>query len=303
ASPAGPAPSHPGTSRRRSPPGPVRLRQELWSRLRAPLLPRRPALPCPPDRPDRADRPDRPDRPAAGPTHTPRGDDDRPGELRRRAGRGDLARAAGCPRRAGRSPHPRPPRAPADRSGAPGGGLPVHLLPHPAGAAAPLAPGRRGAAGRWGGPSRVALVPGGRGGRGSPGVAGRAGVPGRPGRGVAWARELLARTLQRPGRYTCFGLHEWAMVYRTRQVRHQQVPLRLGAEGTDEVVRAHPLRCTHFDAFRFFTEDAVPRNERHLDRASQLELEQPGCLHANMDTYRVAMKLGPAVPGELLLDC
>src|SRR5699024_8526734 len=98
-------------------------------------------------------------------------------------------------------------------------------------------------------------------------------------------------------------MHEWAMVYRTRQVRHQQVPLRLGAEGTDEVVRAHPLRCTHFDAFRFFTDDAVPRNEQPLDRASQLQREQPGCLHANMDTYRVAMKLGPAAPGELLLDC
>ena len=123
------------------------------------------------------------------------------------------------------------------------------------------------------------------------------------GEGVAWARELLQGTLGRPGRYTCFGLHEWAMVYRTRDVRHDQVPLRLGAEGTDEVVRAHPLRCTHFDAFRFFTGDAVPRNERPLDRASQLRLEQPGCLHANMDTYRMAMKLGPAVPGELLLDC
>ena len=47
----------------------------------------------------------------------------------------------------------------------------------------------------------------------------------------------------------------------------------------------------------------MPRNERPLDRASQLRLEQPGCLHANMDTYRVAMKLGPAVPGDLLLDC
>lgn len=123
------------------------------------------------------------------------------------------------------------------------------------------------------------------------------------GDGVAWTRELLAGTLDRPGRYNCFGLHEWAMVYRTREVRHGQVPLRLGAEGTDQVVRAHPLRCTHFDAFRFFTDDAVPRNERPLDRASQLQLEQPGCLHANMDTYRVAMKLGPAVPGELLLDC
>ncbi|HIZ34792.1 MAG TPA: 3-methyladenine DNA glycosylase [Candidatus Ruania gallistercoris] len=123
------------------------------------------------------------------------------------------------------------------------------------------------------------------------------------GEGVTWARELLEGTLSRPARYTCFGLHEWAMVYRTSDVRHEQVPLRLGAEGTDAVVRAHPLRCTHFDAFRFFTDDAAPRNERPLDRASQLQVEQPGCLHANMDCYRIAMKLGPVVPGELLLDC
>src|SRR5699024_9883355 len=112
----------------------------------------------------------------------------------------------------------------------------------------------------------------------------------------------LRGTLGRPGRFNCFGLHEWAMVYRAQEVRHSQVPLRLGQEGTDEVVRSHPLRCTHFDAFRFFTDEAAPRNERRLDRASQMDLEQPGCLHANMDTYKLALKLGPAVPGELLLD-
>lgn len=122
------------------------------------------------------------------------------------------------------------------------------------------------------------------------------------GAGVAWAEELLRGTLGRSGRFNCFGLHEWAMVYRTKEVRHGQVPLRLGPEGTDEVVRSHPLRCTHFDAYRFFTDEAAPRNERSLDRASQLNLEQPGCLHANMDTYKLAMKLGPAVPGELLVD-
>jgi len=31
--------------------------------------------------------------------------------------------------------------------------------------------------------------------------------------------------------------------------------------------------------------------------------EQPGCLHAAMDCYKWALKLGPLVPGELLLDC
>src|SRR5699024_3415793 len=93
------------------------------------------------------------------------------------------------------------------------------------------------------------------------------------GAGGRWARELLRGTLGRPGRFNCFGLHEWAMVYRAEEVRHRQVPLRLGHEGTDEVVRSHPLRCTHFDAFRFFTDEAAPRNERRLDRASQMDLE------------------------------
>jgi len=31
--------------------------------------------------------------------------------------------------------------------------------------------------------------------------------------------------------------------------------------------------------------------------------EQPGCLHAGMDLYKWAGKLGPLIPGELLLDC
>lgn len=31
-------------------------------------------------------------------------------------------------------------------------------------------------------------------------------------------------------------------------------------------------------------------------------MEQPGCLHAGMDLYKWAVKLGPLVPGELMLD-
>ena len=38
-------------------------------------------------------------------------------------------------------------------------------------------------------------------------------------------------------------------------------------------------------------------------RERQVALEQPGCLHATMDLYKWATKLGPLVPGELLLDC
>ncbi|MFF2052542.1 3-methyladenine DNA glycosylase [Leifsonia sp. NPDC058194] len=112
---------------------------------------------------------------------------------------------------------------------------------------------------------------------------------------------ILRSTAARPGQFGCFGLHEWAMVYRQDETRHA-VPLRLGGAATDEVVEAHDLRCTHIDAFRFFTPDAVPRNRFAPTRETQPELEQPGCLHAGMDVYKWAMKLGPLVPGELLLD-
>ncbi len=92
------------------------------------------------------------------------------------------------------------------------------------------------------------------------------------------------------------------MVYRDGQHRHP-LPLRLGQAGTDAVVAAHPVRCSHFDAFRFFTPAAVGRNRLQPTRATQVDLEQPGCLHATRDLYKWAYKLGPAVPGDLLLDC
>ncbi|MGH1548074.1 3-methyladenine DNA glycosylase [Leifsonia poae] len=112
---------------------------------------------------------------------------------------------------------------------------------------------------------------------------------------------ILRSTAARPGRFGCFGLHEWAMVYRQDEHRHP-VPLRLGQIATDAVVESHELRCTHIDAFRFFTSDAVPLNRYAPTRETQPELEQPGCLHAGMDVYKWAMKLGPLVPGEVLLD-
>ena len=105
-------------------------------------------------------------------------------------------------------------------------------------------------------------------------------------------------TGSRPGQFGCFGLHEWAMVYRAAEHRHA-VPLRLGQEGTDAVVEASELRCTHLDAFRFFTPEAVSRNARVATptglptREAQADLEQPGCLHAGMDLYKWAVKLGP----------
>ncbi|AYY12546.1 3-methyladenine DNA glycosylase [Actinobacteria bacterium YIM 96077] len=121
---------------------------------------------------------------------------------------------------------------------------------------------------------------------------------------VTWVRDLLAATASRPAFTGCFGLHEWAMVYRTRpgEVRHEDWPLRLGHEGTDAVVESHQVRCSHVDAFRFFTEDARPRNALQPTRDQQATLEQPGCLHANMDLYKWAYKLAPLVSSELITD-
>jgi len=121
---------------------------------------------------------------------------------------------------------------------------------------------------------------------------------------VSFVADLLAATAARPAATGCFGLHEWAMVYREPAGAHRhRLPLRLGEAGTDAVVEAHRIRCTHIDAFRFFTPDAVPRNTLTPTRATQTAMEQPGCLHANMDLYKWALKLGPLVPGDLLLDC
>lgn len=113
--------------------------------------------------------------------------------------------------------------------------------------------------------------------------------------------ELSAAVLSRPARFGCFGLHEWAMVYRQDEHRHP-VPLRLGQRGTDAVVESHQINCSHYDAFRFFTPEATPRNSLQPTRETQCALDQAGCLHANMDLYKWCIKLGPLVPGELLLD-
>ncbi len=119
---------------------------------------------------------------------------------------------------------------------------------------------------------------------------------------AAWVADLLERTTARPVQLGCFGLHEWAMAYR-EPPRHDGWPLRLGEQGTAQVVEAQPLRCTHHDAFRFFTPAARPLNVLQPRREDQAELEQGGCLHANMDLYKWSYKLSPWVPAELVADC
>ena len=91
------------------------------------------------------------------------------------------------------------------------------------------------------------------------------------------------------------------MVYRAPDRRHP-VPLRLGQARTDAVVESHRIRCSHYDAYRFFTPPAAPLNALRPTRQAAVALEQPGCLHATMDLYKWAYKLLPAVPSELVAD-
>lgn len=120
-------------------------------------------------------------------------------------------------------------------------------------------------------------------------------------RAMLWIRDLLERTLVREPRFGCFAMHEWAMVYGLEQheVRHEQAPLRLSPTAIREVVDATPLRCTHYDAFRFYTPGAAPLNELQPTREDQIDLEQPGCLHANMDIYKWCYKLTPFISSHL----
>lgn len=120
---------------------------------------------------------------------------------------------------------------------------------------------------------------------------------------VTFVARLLRATGNRPAQLNCFGLHEWAMVYRTETPRHTHVGLRLDVATINTVIESTPLRCTHFDAFRFFTPAAAPRNNGTPRRENQIDSEQPGCLHANMDLYKWCYKLGPLISSDLLLKC
>lgn len=126
-----------------------------------------------------------------------------------------------------------------------------------------------------------------------------------PGReaGTRWILDLLEQTAARPGFFGCHGLHEWAMVYRTDDVRHASWPLRLPPDRIAEFVEAHGVRCSHYDAFRFFTPPARPLNRLQPTRETAAAFELPSCLHANMDLYKWAYKLAPFTPSELVLEC
>ncbi|WP_432558229.1 3-methyladenine DNA glycosylase [Granulicoccus sp. GXG6511] len=125
------------------------------------------------------------------------------------------------------------------------------------------------------------------------------------GRTATQVLALLRATSERKPSFGCFGMHEWAMVdgLRAEETRHPQLGLRVGPEQVSETIRSVGVRCTHVDAYRFFTPSAKPLNDCIPTRANQVELDQPGCLHVGMDLYKSAYKLSPMVGSELIADC
>ena len=122
---------------------------------------------------------------------------------------------------------------------------------------------------------------------------------------AAWVAMLFTRILGRAGRFTCYGLHEWAMVYRqsAQQVRHQGYELRLPPHELAAFVESLPVCCSHYDAFRFFTPDARPLNVLQPTLDSRPDFEQAACLHANMDLYKWSSKLWPWTGSDLIGAC
>lgn len=108
---------------------------------------------------------------------------------------------------------------------------------------------------------------------------------------------MLRKIQSRAPLLNCFGLHEWAMLYQklpeggdaaTELSQFQQLPLRVTPATIAAVVQTKSLRCTHFDAFRFFTADAVPLNSVSPppSRAAVAQNDQPGCVHVTMDLFK-----------------
>jgi len=117
---------------------------------------------------------------------------------------------------------------------------------------------------------------------------------------IKWILNVLEQSALRKPSFGCFGMHEWAMVYRANRLRHDHLSLRMDKEELAEFVESRPLVCTHYDAFRFFTDEAKPQNKFQLNRDNFAEMEQPGCLHTNMDLYKWAFKMYPWISSNTI---
>ena len=128
---------------------------------------------------------------------------------------------------------------------------------------------------------------------------------------ISRSKDILESTIHKNPYFSCYGMHEWAMLYSSRSSqeidpssRHQsKLKLRVSQKIIDDAVESKVLTCTHYDAWRFFNPSAQPMNVINpLTRQNQLEHEQPGCIHATMDLFKYAHQLYPYVSSEILRE-
>jgi hypothetical protein len=129
-----------------------------------------------------------------------------------------------------------------------------------------------------------------------------------------WNYSLLLATKRHTPNLHCHGLHEWAMLYQathdnkapSSSMFQSHIPLRVSPQVIAETVASRGTNCTHFDALRFFSPSALPYNSppytQLLQRSKQLEFEQPACVHANMDLFKIALRLQPFIASSLIVD-
>ena len=124
-----------------------------------------------------------------------------------------------------------------------------------------------------------------------------------------WYRSVLESTLAADPILHCHGLHEWAMQYWPEgadpppSAKYQaHLPLRVDRETINAAVERRGISCTHVDALRYFAPAAGPLNKYGAapDRQEQLRLEQPACVHAQMDLLKMTLRLCPFCDPVLL---
>jgi len=119
---------------------------------------------------------------------------------------------------------------------------------------------------------------------------------------ATFVKELCSNVLKQNPKFSCFGLHEWAMVYKSppETLRHKGQHLRISHQDLDDFVKSQKICCSHYDAYRFFTEEARPLNVLNPKLDTRLQMEQGGCVHANMDLYKWATKLWPWIGSDFI---
>ncbi len=119
---------------------------------------------------------------------------------------------------------------------------------------------------------------------------------------ATFVAELCSNIIDQAPRFGCFGLHEWAMVYKLSPdiIRHKEYRLRLSPVELNEFVDSQRICCSHYDAYRFFTKEARPLNTLNPSLETRQHMEQGGCVHANMDLYKWATKLWPWIGSDFI---